>query len=130
MRTLLVLEDEPLIAITVVDELEAAGFSVTSVMSCEEAIASLECNTPDAVVVDVVVRDGSSEAVASKLVEAKIPFIVYSGDQPQMHESSPFSAGLWVSKSSAGSDIVEAVDSLLTPRLSTGSHRADTTASQ
>lgn len=115
MKTVLVLEDEPLIAMSIVDELENAGFSVATAMSCEEATSWLDANSPDAVVVDIVLRDGESCSVVSRLVDARIPFVVHSGDPADTHAGTPYETGLWVSKPSAGSDIVQALESLLVP---------------
>lgn len=87
----LLLEDEPLISMDLEMTLGAAGFDVTSVMSCEEANDWLEICRPDIVVVDIELRDGRSDRVVERLVEDKVPFIVHSGDHPGMHADRVFS---------------------------------------
>lgn len=109
----LLLEDEPLIAMGIEDELECAGFVVSTAVSCEEANAWLDANVPDVVVVDIVLRDGQSCGVVARLIEAKIPFVVHSGDQPNMHAGTPYADGVWVSKPSASNEIADAARTLL-----------------
>jgi DNA-binding response OmpR family regulator len=109
----LLLEDEPLIALGIEDELASAGFAVTSVESCKDADAWLDAHVPDIVVVDIVLRDGQSCGVVKRLVAARIPFVVHSGDHPSQHAGTPYEKGIWVSKPSASGELAEAAKSLL-----------------
>lgn len=115
MKTVLLLEDEPLIAMSIEDGLQAAGYVAVTEMSRAGAHGWLDTNRPDAVIVDVLLQDGSSEDVASRIKAAEIPFVVHSGDLRDMHVDTAFAAGVWVSKPSSGSDLVEALASLLLP---------------
>jgi DNA-binding response OmpR family regulator len=109
----LLLEDEPLIAMDLEMTLGAAGFDVTSVMSCEEANDWLQICRPDVVVVDIELRDGRSDKVVERLVEDEIPFIVHSGDQPGMHADTVFAKGTWLNKPAAAEELVAAAKALL-----------------
>lgn len=109
----LLLEDEPLISMDLEMTLGAAGFDVTSVMSCEEANDWLEICRPDVVVVDIELRDGRSDKVVERLLEGHIPFIVHSGDHPSMHVGTPFAHGRWVNKPAAPDELVAAARELL-----------------
>lgn len=109
----LLLEDEPLIAMDIELILGAAGFDVTTVMSCEEANDWLEICRPDVVVVDIVLRDGPCHDVVAKLIEANIPFIVHSGDHPRMHVDTPFAHGRWVSKPADGDELAAVARAML-----------------
>lgn len=104
----LLLEDEPLISMDLEMTLEAAGFQVSTVMSCTDANSWLDTRTPDLVVVDIQLSDGRSTDIAARLVAAKIPFIVHSGDQHSLFTGTPFAHGTWLGKPAAPDDLVEA----------------------
>ena len=109
----LLLEDEPLISLDIELALESAGFDVTTIMSCQEAIEWLGMFRPDIAIVDIVLRDGLSDEVVNKLVEDYIPFMVHSGDHPNMHIGTPFEHGRWVCKPAAANELVDAARALL-----------------
>jgi two-component system, response regulator PdtaR len=109
----LLLEDEPLISMDLELTLGNAGFDVTTVMSCEEALDWLGMARPDIVIVDIELRDGRSDKVVERLVEDDIPFIVHSGDHPSMQVDTPFAHGRWVSKPAAPDELVQAARALL-----------------
>lgn len=110
--TALVLEDEPLIAMAVEDELTAAGFSVSTVLSCEDANIWLKANRPDIVILDILLRDGPADEVVTSLIDSKIPFIVHSGDHRDMLQGTPYAQGVWVSKPHAGDELATAARAL------------------
>ncbi|CAN7620373.1 response regulator [Devosia sp. LjRoot3] len=105
----MLLEDEPLIAMEVEFGLREAGFDVDIVATCAEAIEWLEVCCPDAVIVDIVLRDGPCHAVVERLAADHIAFIVHSADLPAMHAGTPFEHGIWVNKPTASPDLIEAV---------------------
>lgn len=104
--TILVLEDEPLIGLHVEGTLVEAGFNVAIATSCAEAETILENLRPDAVVLDVDLSDGPCVAIAEKLVERRIPFVVHSG---YLSVDKVFAHGIAVQKPSNPADIVAAV---------------------
>ena len=109
MQTALLLEDEPLIAMELEYTLREAGFDVSVVGTCVEATEWLDVCGPNIVIVDIMLRDGSSHAVVERLVADNIPFIVHSGDLPAMHAGTPFEHGTWLNKPTASTDLIEAV---------------------
>lgn len=109
----LLLEDEPLISMDLEQMLGGAGFDVTTVMSCKEAEEWLEICRPDVVIVDILLRDGPSDKVVERLVVDAIPFIVHSGDHPNMHVGTPFAHGRWVNKPAAPDELIGAALALL-----------------
>lgn len=111
-RTALLLEDESLIAMDIEMTLRDAGFDVSIVGSCEEALEWLEVCRPDIVIVDIVLRDGPCHEAVEQLVEDGIPFVVHSGDQPDDHAGTPFAAGAWINKPAVGADIIAAIQGL------------------
>ena len=86
-RTILVLEDEPLIALDVEMALEDAGARVLGpVRTAKEATraidGALEAGGLDGAVLDVHLGTHSCEAVAERLAALGVPFIFYTGNLP------------------------------------------------
>lgn len=79
-RRVLVVEDEPLIAMEFAEVLEDAGFEIVGpASSAGEALALLEQSGCDAAVLDVNLGGETSESVARALVETGASFVVVSG---------------------------------------------------
>jgi DNA-binding response OmpR family regulator len=79
-KSLLILEDEVLIAMDHQFNAERAGFkSVTIISSCATAHVWLSSNSPSVALLDVQLQDGSCSEVAVLLRERGIPFVVCSG---------------------------------------------------
>lgn len=96
----LLLEDEPLIALDVEQVLSDAGFQEIRIMSsCADAEAWLQQSNPVFAIIDPRLRDGMCDRIARILVKRNIPFIVYSGDVITVADQEPaFAAGVWLSK--------------------------------
>ena len=77
--TILLLEDETLIALDLQFTLEAAGHTVKALASNEAANAWLGDNTPSAAIVDLKLRDGDSTALADRLASSQVPLVIYTG---------------------------------------------------
>lgn len=78
-RTVLLVEDEFLIALDVCDMLERAGFEVLGpVPTIDTALASLTARRPDACVLDVNLRGKYSTPVADRLKAENVPFVLSS----------------------------------------------------
>ena len=109
----LLLEDEPIIAMDLEGGLGLEGFDVTSLMSSAKANDWLDRNRPDIAIVDIALRDGPCRSVVARLLEAKIPFVVYTGDYPSLHVGTPFAQGMWVGKPAAPDRVLAAVRAAL-----------------
>lgn len=73
----LVVEDEPLIALDYTDWLKAAGAVVIGPCArVSEALQMLEDERIDVAVVDFVLADGNSEPLQAALTEKRVPFVV------------------------------------------------------
>jgi CheY-like chemotaxis protein len=80
MPRILVLEDEPLIAMVVEDWLaELAYETVGPVGSASAALVLIESASPDAAILDVSLGTGDSTAVAAALRARSIPFAFATG---------------------------------------------------
>lgn len=79
-RAILVVEDEPLIAMDLVAELEDAGASIAGqARTVAEAMELIEVCNPDAVILDGNLRGERVDSVAAALAERAIPFCFVSG---------------------------------------------------
>jgi DNA-binding response OmpR family regulator len=109
--SVLVLEDEALIALDVEDILQSAGFrDVVTISSRADAQQWLSENTPDIAVIDPHLRDGMCIEVIQTLTERNVPFVVHSGERPEdAEEEHGFHKGHWVAKPSRPEALVAAI---------------------
>ena len=78
--TVLVAEDEPMIAMSVIDELGEAGFfTVGPFATTSQALAYCRKHTPDCAVLDVRLKDGESYPLADFLAQRAVPVVFHSG---------------------------------------------------
>jgi DNA-binding response OmpR family regulator len=77
--SILLVEDQPLIALDITQELEAAGAMVTSTNTLEHALILVEHDGLAAAILDHGLPDGDSSLLCGRLKARKIPFIIYSG---------------------------------------------------
>lgn len=76
----LLVEDNVLLAMTIEEELETAGFTLVGpAASNAQALACLRRAAPDIAVLDVELLDGPSFATALELRRRQVPFLVSSG---------------------------------------------------
>jgi len=79
-RRVLVVEDEALVAMLVEDALLDAGFGVMGpAATVEEAMALLDHERPDAVVLDLNLAGETSTPVADVLAARGIPYVIATG---------------------------------------------------
>jgi DNA-binding response OmpR family regulator len=77
---ILIVEDEPLIAMDHVEQLAAAGAIVHGPWaSGKDAIAHLASNTVDLALIDFVLTDGPSAPLQAELAAKNVPFVILSG---------------------------------------------------
>jgi CheY-like chemotaxis protein len=77
---ILVLEDEVLLAIEAAEALEELGAVVIGpAHRVEAAMALLDAERPDAALLDVNINGSTSAAVARRLLEANVPFVLATG---------------------------------------------------
>ncbi|MEL6503424.1 MAG: response regulator [Pseudomonadota bacterium] len=74
-QRILLVEDDPLIALDMEMQFEEANCKVVAKAHCsEKAVSFLDAVRPDFAVLDYNLRDGTSQAVAEKLKQMDIPF--------------------------------------------------------
>jgi DNA-binding response OmpR family regulator len=108
-KSILILEDEPLIAMDHDVHAGRAGFqNVTMLSSCVAAIDWLRSNTPSVALLDVRLRDGACSEVASLLTQRGIPFVVCSGSTRDDVDPA-FRRGIWLPKPCRPEELISAL---------------------
>jgi DNA-binding NtrC family response regulator len=77
--SILICEDEPLIALDIANAFSEAGARVVAVQSLARAFAAIEEDAPSAVILDHALSDGESSQLCAYLKERNIPYVLYSG---------------------------------------------------
>ncbi|WP_368518163.1 hypothetical protein [Rhizobium sp.] len=88
----LIVEDDPLIAMALCENVEAVGGTVVGPFSAvSEAVNFLTQAKIDAAIVDANLRDRDVTPLALLLIESAIPFLVYSaaGPPPELQARHP-----------------------------------------
>ena len=78
-RSILVVEDEPLIALDIAVAFEESGAQVTTTGKLEHAIILVEHDGLSAAILDHALGDGDSATLCKRLKERGIPFVNYTG---------------------------------------------------
>ena len=78
-RLILVVEDEPIIALDIVDCFEKAGASVFTARKLEDGMRLATHPDLSAAVLDFGLSDGESTELCERLNERGIPFVLHSG---------------------------------------------------
>lgn len=111
-RLILVVEDEPLVALDVDNALRNAGARVVSAGYVESGLYTTEHPNLSAAVVDLHLGDGSGTAVCRRLRHLGVPFLVYTG-YPQMLIKHEWPDVQVISKPALPGQIVNAITTLL-----------------
>jgi DNA-binding response OmpR family regulator len=108
--TILLLEDEALVAVALQADLEEAGYSVAGpFLTCASALEWLADHRPDAAILDTVLKDGPCKEVALVLTRERVPFLVYSGHAEDRNILSALTSATWVEKPATTEAILQAV---------------------
>jgi DNA-binding response OmpR family regulator len=78
-RSILIVEDEPLIALDMQTSFERAGAHVAIARTLRKAVALVEEDGLSAAVLDHALGDGDSSQLCERLTKRGIPFVIYSG---------------------------------------------------
>jgi len=110
----LVVEDEAIIAINVHDELQDAGYRVAGPFAtCSAALEWLQTTTPDAAILDAVLKDGPCREIALTLSHRAVPFLIYSGYRDDHSLLAEFPHVTWIEKPVPTPELVQACQQLL-----------------
>ncbi|MEL6646172.1 MAG: response regulator [Pseudomonadota bacterium] len=111
----LVLDDELIIAMSLSDDLEEAGFEIIGPFSkASEAMAALEQTKPDAAFLDINLgSDRNSFEVASNLKKSGTPFVFLTGYSEKSPAAEEFPDAAYLGKPVTGQQAVEEAEKLI-----------------
>src|SRR5262245_63680247 len=110
--SILICEDEPLIALDIADAFSNAGARVMTVRSLADALTALEDEVSSAVILDHSLSDGDSSQLRECLKERNIPYVVHSGYGAKAQDASAAKAAS-VPKPASPELLVTTVEGLL-----------------
>jgi DNA-binding response OmpR family regulator len=114
----LIVEDEPMIALSLEDVLTDAGFEIAGLVTkLEKALAVIESGACDAAIVDANLAGVSASPLAIALTARGLPFIVLSGySREQMQDV--FSGARFLQKPCRAELLIETLNTVLLKRQS------------
>jgi DNA-binding response OmpR family regulator len=109
---ILIIEDEPMMALDLQELLEDAGFEVVGIAGrLDKALAIIGTTNIDAAIVDANLAGVSSSPAAEALVERHTPFIVLSG-YSVMQQSSLFPPAPFLQKPCRPEEVITALKAI------------------
>ena len=111
-RRVLIVEDEPLIAMDIEQALESAGASVVIAATLDEALRLTEQGGLSAAILDLVLGASDGGALCARLRERALPFVIYSGRTDIPAGCHP---GAFLSKPAHPEALLRAIASVLVP---------------
>jgi DNA-binding response OmpR family regulator len=110
---LLIVEDELFVGLDVAEELEAAGYSVYGPISNTKSAGKVvDLYDFDAAILDYRLQDGTSSALADRLIETGVPVIFYTGNDRQIAEDYAGRATKILAKPLSASQLTAEIDAL------------------
>ena len=102
-RSILIVEDEPLIVMDITQAFEATGAALTTTNTLKHALILVEHDGLSGAILDHALGDGNSSLLCQRLKERGIPFMIYSGYatvegacKGALHISKPAAEGVLV----------------------------------
>ena len=116
-RSVLIVEDEPIIAMEITQAFQDAGAAVTTINTLKQALILVEYDGLAAAILDHALDDGDSTRLCQRLKERDVPFVIYSGfdDVDGVCAHGPL-----ISKPASVDALIAAVEGLLTPKPDQG----------
>jgi DNA-binding response OmpR family regulator len=112
----LIVEDEPMIALSIEDVLIDAGFEIAGVVSkLEKALGLIESGACDAAIVDANLAGLSASPVAIALTALGLPFIVLSGYSREQMQGA-FAGACFLQKPCRPELLIETLNTMLLVR--------------
>jgi DNA-binding NarL/FixJ family response regulator len=112
--TVLLLEDQPLIAIDTEAMLRRAGFGrIVHLSSIGSVVDWLRTSAPDFVIMETVLQGETSATLAEQLTRRNVPLLVYTGASRRLTGASLFSEHAWLPKPSETEQMLPAIAAVL-----------------
>ena len=109
-RSILIVEDEPLIVMDITQEFEATGAALTSTNTLHHALTLVEHDGLSAAILDHSLGDGNSSLLCARLTERGVPFLIYSGHTTV---EGPCAGALHINKPAKPGELVAAMETLI-----------------
>jgi DNA-binding response OmpR family regulator len=109
-RSILIVEDEPLIVMDITQAFEGSGAALTTTNTLRHALILVEHDGLSGAILDHSLGDGNSSILCARLTERGIPFLIYSG---HAKVEGPCAGALHVNKPAAPGQLVAAMESLI-----------------
>jgi DNA-binding response OmpR family regulator len=109
-RSILIVEDEPLIVMDITQAFEGTGAALTTTNALHQALILVEHDGLSAAILDHALGDGNSTKLYERLTERGIPYIIYSGFDAV--EGAP-KAALYLRKPAAPGELVAKMEGLI-----------------
>ena len=109
-RSILVVEDEPLIVMDITQAFEATGAALTTTNTLKHALILVEHDGLSGAILDHALGGGNSSLLCARLKERGIPFMIYSG---YTTVEGPCKDALHISKPAADGALVAAMEGLI-----------------
>ena len=106
-KRILVVEDDPIIAVDYCFQLDDIGALQAFAPSNQRALAYLETHEVDGAIIDYHLPDGTCAPVLGLLIARHIPFVIVSGDTFRAREIPQ--GALLLSKLATAADVCEAL---------------------
>ena len=116
-QSILIVEDEPLVALDVHRVLSAAGASIISAATPGEAIKLLSFAEVRAAIVDVQLGREDATLVCDLLERRRIPFAFYTGRADTTHLRAQWPQVPVIKKPATSRDIVSILSTLIAPEV-------------
>jgi len=78
-RSILIVEDEPLIVMDITQAFEGTGAALTTTNSLHQAMVLVDHDGLSGAILDHSLGDGNSALLYARLKERGVPFLIYSG---------------------------------------------------
>jgi DNA-binding NtrC family response regulator len=111
-RSILVVEDEALVALDIGDALKQRGAQVIVTSSVKEALAHVEHGNISAAIIDRALRDGLCTPICEQLNAHAIPFLMHSGYGDL---DVPCLSGVHFPKPASTSEMTDTIESFFGP---------------
>ena len=109
-RSILVVEDQPLIVMDITQEFEPTGAALTTTNTLKHALILVEHDGLSGAILDHALPDGDSSQLCARLKERGIPFMMYSG---YTTVSGACAGALHIAKPAAEGVLVAAMEKLI-----------------
>ena len=109
-RSILIVEDEPLIVMDITQQFEARGAALTTTNTLHHALILAEHDGLSGAILDHALGDGDSSLLCARLTERGIPYLIYSGHATV---EGPCAGALHVGKPAVPGQLVAAMESLI-----------------